>query len=323
MKDTKILESIKNVISIELSCLKQLLGVLDENYVKAVEAIYRCQGKLIISGIGKSGYIARKIAATMTSVGTKSYFLHPTEACHGDLGIVSNEDIIIFISNSGETEELLNLLPFLKERQVPLIVISARKESTLAKSCHYFLWMPIEKEACSMDLVPTSSTLVSLAIGDALAITLMKMKNFHQENFAYLHPAGSLGKRLSLNVSDIMIKNSSVPCVNAEQKLPEIISSISEGAINATAVVDKNMNLLGLITGYNIRKVLSEQKDIYKVVAHQIMNSKPITFPVDTKAYDAMVFMKQGERVLNVLPIVEDKKLVGILSLQSLVKTGL
>jgi arabinose-5-phosphate isomerase len=323
MKEKQIIASMKEVLNAELGCLKQLLEVIDESYAKVVQAIYRCEGKLVVSGMGKSGHIAKKIVATMNSVGTKAHFLHPAEACHGDLGIISSEDIVMLISNSGETEELLNLLPSLKALNIPLIAISARKESSIVKNCHYFLWMPIKKEACSMNLVPTSSTLVSLAIGDALAITLMKMKQFQQEDFARFHPAGSLGKRLSLSVADIMLKDSNIPCIAANQKLTEIITSISEGTINATAVVDEKMNLLGLITGYNIREVFLEKKDIYNISASQIMNSNPVVFSAGAKAYDAMVFMKQGGRILNVLPIVEEKKLVGILSLQDLIRAGL
>lgn len=323
MKDSQILSSLKEVVQIELASLQLLYKKIGKNYLQAVKSINKCKGKLVVMGVGKSGYIAKKIAATMTSIGTPAHFLHPTEACHGDLGIVAKQDVVLLISNSGETEEIINLLPSLKTQKIPLILISARKNSTLAKACQHFLWLPIEKEACSMDLVPTSSALVSLAIGDALAITLMKMKDFRPEDFARLHPAGSLGKRLALQVTDVMIKGSSIPFIIPEQKIQEVISCISQGGINAAAVVDKKMKLLGLITGYDIRKMFSLKKDIYTITAKQMMNKKPTTFSVNNTAYDAMLFMKKTPQVLNVLPIVEKQKLVGILSLQSLIKIGL
>lgn len=323
MQDSQILECFKEVVQIELASLQNILGVVDKNYLQALQAIYNCKGKLLIIGVGKSGYIAQKIAATMTSVGTAAQFLHPTEACHGDLGVITKQDIALVISKSGESEEIVYLLPFLKAFKIPLIAVSARKESTLAKACHHFLWMPIEKEACSMNLVPTSSTLVSLAIGDALAITLMKMKKFNQQDFARFHPAGSLGKRLSLKIADMMLKPPTMPFVTPDKGIQEVIDSISQGGINASAVVDKEMKLLGLITGYNIREVFSKKKDIYSITAKQMMNSNPVTYPVSNKAFDAMHFMKNAATVLNVLPILAGKKLVGILSLQSLIKAGL
>ena len=323
MKNSQILKYFKEVLQIELASLQKLLDVVDKSYIQVVQTICECKGKLLVIGVGKSGYIAQKIVATMVSVGTPAQFLHPTEACHGDLGVVSKHDVALLISKSGESEELVYLLPFLKAFKIPLIAVCARKESTLAKACQYFLWMPIEKEACSMDLVPTSSTLVSLAIGDALAITLMKMKKFTKQDFARFHPSGSLGKRLSLSVADIMLKPPSMPFVNPKHSIQEVIVSISQGGINASAVVDGEMNLLGLITGYNIREVFSKKEDIYSITAKQMMNTKPITYSAINKAFDAMHFMKNADTVLNVLPILEGKKLVGILSLQSLIKAGL
>ncbi len=324
MKDSVILANLKEVLAIELSCLQRLLGSIDNNYIEVVKAIYSSRGKLVIVGMGKSGYIAKKIVATMVSVGTKASFLHPSEACHGDLGILTSQDLVMLISNSGETEEVLNLLPFLKCLKIPLIAVSARKNSSLVRNCHHFLWLPVEKEACSMDLVPTSSTLLSLALGDALAIVLMKMKNFHKKEFAQFHPAGSLGKRLSLNVADLMLQGSKMPVVTSKQKFEEVVCSISQGMINATAVVGDHMELLGLITSYNLRSIFAEQrKDIYSVTAKEMMNNKPVTFRIDAKAYDALSFMKSSEQILNVLPIVDACKLVGILSLQSLIKAGL
>ena len=323
MKETEILNSIKKVIKAEACSLQELLGSIDRSYTKVAKAIYACKGNLIVVGMGKSGYIGRKIVSTMISVGTKALFLHPSEACHGDLGILSKNDIVLIISNSGQSEEILNLLPSFKALKLKIIAMTARKDSILTKNCDYTLWIPVEKEACDMNLVPTNSSLVSLAIGDALAITLMKMKNFSQENFSKFHPAGSLGKRLSLQVTDLMLIKKEIPFVFADTQFIEIIDSITQSAINATTVVNKKMHLLGLITSYNVRKVLMENKNIHTINATQMMNKNPIVFSTNKTAYEALLFMKKRDKVLNVLPIVENKKLVGILSLQSLLKAGL
>ena len=225
----KIQQEILRVISIELECLKELSSCIDNNYTKVVQLLYKSKGKVIWVGMGKSGHIAQKIASTMSSTGTPACFLHPTEACHGDLGIISPKDIVIFISKSGESEEIARLTLALKKIKIPLIAICSRKESTLAKEVDYLLYLPVKKEACSINLAPTSSTTLALVIGDALAMVLMKLKGFTKENFAKFHPAGSLGKKLLLQVEDVMKKGTENPTVHINEIFAKVIIAITKG----------------------------------------------------------------------------------------------
>lgn len=318
-----ILNSIKKIISTELSSLEYLLTTVDDNYSKVISLLYNCKGKLIIVGVGKSGYIAQKIAATMTSAGTPAFFLHPTEASHGDLGMVAVDDIVIIISNSGESEEIMRLLPSFKRLKCPIVAICSRTKSTLAQKSDYLLKMAFTEEACSINMVPTSSTLVSLVIGDALAVTLMEMKKFGKTNFAKVHPAGSLGKRMLLKVEDLMRQQKNTSTVTKKSTFQQIILAISDGMVNAVPVIDNQSKLLGLITGYDIRQVFQKEGDLTTFTAEKIMNKKPITYPAGSSAYDALLFMKQSNKSFNVMPIVDGEIVVGMLSMQDLVRSGL
>ena len=295
----------------------------DNHYTKVVQLLYKSKGKVIWIGMGKSGHIAKKIASTMSSTGTPACFLHPTEACHGDLGIVSSKDIAIFISKSGESEEITKLAVSLKKIKIPLIAICSRKNSTLVKQVDYLLYLPVKKEACSINLAPTSSTTLALVLGDALAITLMNLKGFTKEHFAKFHPAGSLGKKLLLQVEDVMKKGAENPTVHINETFANVIISITNGKSNAVSVVNDKNELVGLITGYDLRELFQNKKDPSKITAQQIMNKNPITFPAKSSAYDALLFMKQSKKSFNTMPIVDGTDPVGMLNLQDLVKAGL
>ena len=270
----KIQQEIRRVISVELNCLKELASSIDNNYTKVVQLLYKNKGKVIWIGMGKSGYIAQKIAATMSSTGTPSCFLHPAEACHGDLGIVNSKDIAVFISKSGESEEIANLIPSLKKLKIPLIAICSRTDSRLAKQADYLLHFPIKREACSINLAPTSSTTLALVIGDALAVTLMHLKGFTKAHFAKFHPAGSLGKKLLLQVEDIMKKVTENFTVHLNETFAKVVIAITNGKSNAVCVVNDTKELAGLITGYDLRNVFQNKKDLSQV--RQNANSKSI-----------------------------------------------
>ncbi len=319
----KIQQEIRRVISVELNCLKELASSIDNNYTKVVQLLYKNKGKVIWIGMGKSGHIAQKIAATMSSTGTASCFLHPAEACHGDLGVVSPQDIAIFISKSGESEEIANLIPSLKKLKIPLVAICSRKESTLAKQVDYLLYSPVKQEACSINLAPTSSTTLALVVGDALAVALMNLKGFTKAHFAKLHPAGSLGKKLLLQVEDIMKKGAENFTVHLNETFAKVVIAITKGKSNAVCVVDDTKELVGLITGYDLRNVFQNKKDLSQVTAKQIMNTNPITFPAKSSAYDALLFMKQSKKSFNTMPVIDGNKPVGMLSLQDLIRSGL
>ncbi len=319
----KIQLEIHRVISVELDCLKELPPSIDDNYTKVVQLLHKNKGKVIWVGMGKSGHIAQKIASTMSSTGTPSCFLHPAEACHGDLGIVSSEDIVIFISKSGESEEIANLTLSLKKIKIPLIAICSQKNSTLAKQVDYLLYLPVKKEACSINLAPTSSTTLALVIGDALAMALMDLKGFTKEHFAKFHPAGSLGKKLLLQVEDVMKKGIENPTVHINETFTKVIIAITKGKSNAVSVTNDKKELVGLITGYDIRGLFQNKRDFSQITAKQIMNKNPITFPAKSNAYDALLFMKQNKKSFNTMPIVDGNKPIGMLSLQDLVRSGL
>ena len=317
-----IQDSIREVITTELDSLTCLIDKIDENYTKVVELLANCKGKVVFVGVGKSGYIAQKISAMFISIGIAACFLHPTEARHGDLGIVSSDDVVILISNSGESEEIINLIPSLKNFSCPLVAICSRADSSLAQNCDYLLCLPVKKEASFLN-IPTTSTTLALVVGDALAVTLIKIKGINKNNFAKLHPAGSLGKRMLLKVEDLMRQGKNNPIIHKSTNFSKIILAISSGMVNAVSVVDDKGELAGLITGYDIRNAFQKKTDLDKITAEQIMNPTPTTFPAASSAYEVLLFMKQNKKPLNVLPIVKGNIPIGMLSLQDLVRAGL
>ena len=308
-------EIAKEVFSIESKAILNLLNNLDSNFEKSVKSILKGKGKLIISGMGKSGIIGKKIAATMASTGTPSFFLHPGEAYHGDLGMIEREDIVLLISNSGETDEVLKLIPFLKAHKNIIIAMSGKPNSTLAKNSSYHLNIAVEKEACPLQLAPTSSTTATLVMGDALAIALMKQRNFKDRDFAQFHPGGSLGRRLLTGVEDVM-KKDNLPIVALYTQIQEIISIISSARLGLVVVIDKG-SIEGIITDGDIRRAMEEsQESFFSLSALDLMSKKPKMIDVKEKLTVAQELMTQFK--VNSLLVVKERQLLGIVQIYDL-----
>ena len=309
-----------NTIRVEIQSLKLLEESIDKIFEEIVRLIHHSKGKIVLTGVGKSGIIAMKIAATLSSTGTPSFYLHAADATHGDLGMVEKKDVIIGISKSGNSQELKNLIPFLKRNGNTIIGMTSDVESYLAKQSDYILYTPITKEACPHNLAPTTSTTVQMVIGDALAISLMKLTGFQPQNFAQIHPSGSLGKKLNLKVGDLS-DYSNLPSVSYEASLKEVILEISEKRLGAT-VVKKNGKLCGLITDGDIRRVLEKHENISGLSATNIMTHKPVKVDEDMLAYDALKLM-QAKKINHILVMGKDNKYRGLIHILDFIKEGL
>ena len=320
-----ILPEIDQVFRLEIETLIKVREQLNGDYTKAVELMFACKGKIIVSGAGKSGLIGKKIAATMVSTGTSAISLHPSDAMHGDAGVIREGDVFLAISKSGETEELLTLLPFLKQTGVPVISISASPHSTLATGSAIALYTPVDAEACPLNLAPTSSTTAALVAGDALAMALMKLHGFQAENFALVHPGGQLGKRLITTVADIMRSGEKNPVVNVGDTVPNMLYEITRKMTGAVSVVDDKGELLGLVTDRDIRKVLEEGGNLFSLGIADIMNANPVFVRTDSMATEALAVMEDRESPFLVLPVLEQdqENVVGMIHIHDLVALGL
>ena len=301
-----IIKNGKEVIRIEAAAVADLQHSINEDFVNAVETIFVSKGRVVLTGMGKSGLIARKIVATFNSTGTAAIYLHPTDALHGDLGMVRSDDVVILISKSGETEEISNLLPMLKRLNVKLIAMSSNKDSKLARECDIFLKVSVKEEACPYDLAPTASTTATLALGDALAVSLLKKRNFTAKDFAFLHPGGSLGKRLSLKIKEVMITGDRIPKVNKDTSIKDVIFEITSKRLGTTCVLDEKGNLAGIITDGDLRRVLEKTLDISGLYAKDVMTSKPKVLKEEFLASFALQQMENFK--ITSLVIADDKK---------------
>lgn len=303
------IEIAKEVFEIESEAILELKGQLSEDFNAVVECILKLKGHCVITGMGKSGHIAEKIAATLASTGTPSFFLHPGEALHGDLGMLTKEDAVIAISNSGESEEILRIIPIIKKREIPLIVMSGNPKSTMAKEGKYFLNVAVKKEACPLQLAPTSSTTATLAMGDAIAVALMKARGFKPENFAMFHPGGSLGRKLLTQVKDIMVSKE-LPIVNLETNFKDLITEMTSKRLGVCLVLD-NGRLVGIITDGDLRRALMDNK--FDSNAAEIMTKQPKTIQSDAMATQAESLMMESK--IKKLVVMEGEKVVGIVQL--------
>lgn len=326
MKESLAAEVIQ-ILDHEAKAINNVKQYLDyEALNEAGKILVKLDGNLITIGIGKSGLIAKKIAATFTSVGTPSIFLHPIEALHGDMGIVKENDVILALSNSGETNELVNLIPFLKKRKAKIISIVGNKSSTLARRSDVVIHSFIDKEACPLNLAPTASTTVSLAIGDALAMAVMKVKGISKDEFAVNHPAGRLGKRLLLKVKDLMHSNEHNPLIIQDCKWPDIINRMTAFGLGAVNVVNEKGELMGVITDGDIRRSIQDipWEKLEKIKSVDLMTKNPITVDQSENAYHALILMENRKSEISILPVVNDKGIcVGLVRLHDLVKEGL
>ena len=306
----------QEVFEIESKEIANLSKRLTDDFEKAINAILQSSGKLIVSGMGKSGIIGKKIAATLASTGTPSFFLHPGEAYHGDLGMIEKNDIVLLISNSGETDEVLKLIPFLKHQKNCTISMSGNDDSTLAKNTNYHLNIAVDKEACPLFLAPTSSTTATLVMGDALAVTLMKLRDFKEENFAKFHPGGSLGRRLLTTVGDVM-KKKNLPIISSQATIKEVIQRISEGMLGLVVIIDNN-KIIGIITDGDIRRAMeSREKDFFNLKAEDLMSNHPKLIYETDKLISASNIMSQ-HKINSLLVVNESNDLVGVVQVYDL-----
>lgn len=315
------LETAKTVFQNEIEALQKLQNSLDESFNQACELMLHCTGKVVVCGMGKSGHIGNKIAATLASTGTPAFFMHPGEANHGDLGMLTKGDVLIGISNSGETHELTGLLPVVKRIGVPVIAITNNANSTLAKFSDVALDINVEKEACSLGLAPTTSTTATLVLGDALAVALLEAKGFTADDFALSHPGGSLGRKLLLTVDEIMAVEQELPLVKGAATVMQALFEISDKGLGMTGVIDDNNNLLGVFTDGDLRRALDNQVDIHKSTVEQVMTPKSVTMIKGKLAVDALNLMQQYK--ISAMFIVDDEqKPVGAIKMHTLLKAG-
>ncbi|MCI8886823.1 MAG: KpsF/GutQ family sugar-phosphate isomerase [Hungatella sp.] len=311
----------KKVFRIEIEALKKTMDMLDETFLEIVNLIVSCSGKVIITGMGKPGHIAAKIAATFASLGTSSFYLHPAEAMHGDLGMVSKEDVVIAISHSGESDEIIRILPGIKLIGAALVGITGNSNSTLARNADIVQVLPEFNEACHLGLAPTSSTTVALCYGDALAVVASEIYGFRDVDFGKFHPAGALGKKILIKIDDLMAKEERNAMVNVNTTLKDAIVELSKKGLGIVSIVDDNEKLLGVITEGDLRRQLEKGADIYSMHVETIMSKEPITINTGKLAVDALRVMK--DKNISCMPVVADNKVIGTIRLQDIINMGI
>lgn len=320
-KAENVLNLAREVLDIESSSIEKLKSRLDEKFVQAIEILYGCKGRIIVTGMGKSGIIGKKIAATFSSTGTPSFFLHPAESTHGDSGVITREDVVLAISNSGETAELLQILPLVKRFDIKLIALTGKSSSTLAQRSDIALDISVEKEACPLGLAPTASTTATLAIGDALAVCLLEKRGFTSEDFLLFHPSGSLGKGILYKVEDLMISGEELPIVAKNSPFLEAIIEISNKKLGVAVVVDENNNTAGILTDGDIRRIIIKNKDVSDVTVADAMTANPKTIDRDAVAAKALQIMEKYS-ITSIVVTNENQIPVGIIHIHSLLKAG-
>ena len=324
MKSAEILGRAADVLRIEADGILSIIDRLDENFVRAVQTLRQCRGKVVVTGLGKSGLICRKIAATLASTGTPAFFLHSGDGMHGDLGMVMKGDVILAVSNSGETDEILKLLPHFKLHGLKLIVMTGHPQSSLARAGDIVLDVGV-REACPLGLAPTTSTTVALAVGDALAVVLLEQKGFKETDFAVRHPGGILGRRLILRVQDLMHQGEEVPLVRDDMSVKEALFEITAKRLGVTGVTDGGGSLIGIITDGDLRRGLQTHGDVilHKKTA-EVMTVKPRTIDKDMLAAQALAEMEgNATRPITCLFVLEDGKPIGLIHLHDILKTGI
>ncbi|NWG28806.1 MAG: KpsF/GutQ family sugar-phosphate isomerase [Ignavibacteriaceae bacterium] len=322
MTESEIIKTGRNVVKIEAEAISNLEESINKEFVKAVDTILTSKGRVVLTGMGKSGLIARKIVATLNSTGTAAIYLHPTDALHGDLGMVRKEDVVIIISKSGATDEISKLLPMLKRLGVKLIAMSGNPDSSLVKESDIFLNIFVKEEACPYDLAPTASTTATLVMGDALSVALLQKRGFTEEDFALLHPGGSLGKRLSLRIDEIMTKGDGVPVIKEDASIKDIIFEMTSKRLGTTCVVNNEGKLTGVITDGDLRRLLEKTMDVKNLVATDIMSKNPKVIDKDRLASFALQTM-ESHKITSLIVADRDKKPIGIIHLHDLVNLGL
>jgi len=313
------LDLARRVLAIEADAVRALIGRLDERFLAAVTLILACKGRVIVSGIGKSGHIARKIASTLSSTGTAAYFVHPAEASHGDLGMIQRDDIFIGISYSGESDELLQIVPLVKRQGAKLIVIAGNATSSLAREANVFLDAAVDQEACPLNLAPTASTTAALALGDALAVALLDARGFSADDFARSHPGGSLGRKLLTHVADVMRSGADLPRVSDSATLKEAVLEMSRGRLGMTAVLDAAGRVRGIVTDGDLRRALERITDVAAARVADVMSQGPRTIRPEALAVEAVEIM-ESHKVNQLLVVDARGELVGALNMHDLLR---
>jgi arabinose-5-phosphate isomerase len=311
----------RKVLHTESAAILALVDRLDERFVRAVHLLRNCKGRVVLTGMGKSGIVCRKIAATLSSTGTAAIFLHPAEAIHGDLGVVRGDDVVVALSYSGETDELVRILEPLKRLGASLIVMTGSARSTLAQTADVALDCGVSEEACPMNLVPTASTTAMLALGDALAMTVLVEKGFQPDDFANLHPGGKLGKRL-MRVETLMTQGDRIPLVQLETPMPQVIYEMSRKGLGMTCVVDEHGGLLGIITDGDLRRKMAESANVLELLAAAVMTPRPVTIKRTTLAAEALHLLEE-RKITSIVVIGEERRVEGVVHLHDLWPTQL
>ena len=317
-----VIEKAKQVLKIESEAIQALINRIDDTFVKTVDLLDKCKGRVVITGIGKSGIIGKKISATLASIGVPSIFLHAADGTHGDLGMITSNDMVIAISNSGESEEILNLLPAIKRFNVTLVSMTGNVNSTLAKKSNIVLNISVKEEACPLGLVPTASTTATMALGDALAMALLDKRGFKEKDFAVLHPGGSLGKKLLIQVDDLMHIGSNIPIINKDAPLKDVIMEISSKKLGMAIVVNQDDKVLGIITDGDLRRLMEKkEKDIFKTTAEEMMSTNPKTIEKNALAARALQIMEKHS-ITSLIITNGSKGPTGIIHLHDILKAG-
>lgn len=313
----KALDLARQVLRIEGDAVLALIDRVDQSFLQALSLILNCQGRVIVSGIGKSGHIARKIAATLASTGTPAYFVHPAEASHGDLGMITSDDVLIALSNSGESDELLNILPSIKRQGAKLIAMTGNAQSSLARDADTHLNAGVVQEACPLNLAPTASTTAALALGDALAVALLDARGFGAEDFARSHPGGSLGRQLLTRIRDVMRTGDAVPTVLGDASVTEATREISRGGIGMTVVVADDLKILGIFTDGDLRRAIVSNLDLQRLTVSDVMSVNPRRIDPDKLTAEAVKMMDKHK--INQLPVADENgRLIGALNMHDL-----
>ena len=317
----ELIKSAKDVFDIEANSILKLKERIGDDFIRALDLIYASKGKVVVTGMGKSGLIGRKIASTLCSTGTPAVFLHPAESTHGDSGIISRNDVVIAISNSGETQELLNLLPLILRFGVPLIGITGGLKSTLAQISDVVLDISVEREACPLNKAPTASTTATLALGDAIAVCLLKKRGFSYEDFLLYHPSGSLGKGILYKVGELMVKDDRVPVISQDVTFEEAIKFVSEKCLGTALLVDKNLQLKGVLTDGDIRRAVIKHPDARNLMVKDVMTKNPKTIGTDELCAKALAIMEKYS--ITSLAVVDDNNVpIGLLHIHDLLRAG-
>ncbi|MBQ4798336.1 KpsF/GutQ family sugar-phosphate isomerase [Pseudoalteromonas sp. MMG006] len=321
MAQLNFIEQGLRVLDIERQALSDISQYIDENFHHACQLMYDCQGRIIVIGMGKSGHVGNKIAATLASTGSPAFFVHPGEASHGDLGMITKNDVVMLISNSGETSEVLNIIPVLKRLGAKMIAMTGNMQSSMATLANVHVCIKVEKEACSLGLAPTASTTATLAMGDAMAVALLEARGFTADDFALSHPGGSLGKRLLLTLKDVMHSGTNTPIINISQTIKDALIEMSAKGLGMTAIVNDNKELAGLFTDGDLRRILEQRIDIHTTLISVVMTTSCTTATQDILAAEALNIM-ENKRINGLIVVNEQNQPIGALNMQDLLKAG-